>query len=295
MENNQKGMLYSLSAFIIWGLFPLYWVNLKKIPALEIVSHRIIWSFFFLIIFVILKRKKSELMEVFKNKETIKYIVVAATFNCANWMSYIYLVNSNRVLEASLGYFINPLLLILAGRFIFKETLSKYQKIAIVLATLGVCYMSIIYQKLPLYSLLVAGTFTGYSIAKKKIKIDPILALTIETLVYFPMAILYLLMIKGGRGMEATNFDKILLMGAGLVTVIPLFLFSLGAKLSKLSSIGFFQYLTPTLVLLLGVFVFEENFSTVHAVTFSLIWSGLIIYTVSLFKVNRELCNKRKL
>lgn len=287
MENNQKGMLYSLTAFILWGLFPLYWTNLKSIPALEIVSHRIIWSFFFLIIFVILKKQKNELVEIFKNKKTIYYIILAATFNCANWMSYIFLVNSNRVLEASLGYFINPLLLILAGRFIFKETLSKHQKIAIILATLGVCYMSIIYQKLPLYSLLVAGTFTGYSIAKKKIKIDPILALTIETLVYFPVAILYLLTIKGGKGIEAANFDKILLMGAGVVTVVPLFLFSLGAKLSKLSSIGFFQYLTPTLVLLLGVFVFGENFSRVHAITFFLIWSGLIIYTASLFKVNR--------
>ncbi|MGL5964903.1 MAG: EamA family transporter RarD [Fusobacteriaceae bacterium] len=288
MESNQKGMLYSLGAFVIWGLFPLYWVNLKGVPALEIVTHRIIWSFIFLFIFIGVSGRKKEFLDVFKDKKMMFYIFMAATFNCGNWLSYIFVVNSGRVLEASLGYFINPLLLILAGRFIFKEKLNRYQKISIVLAGLGVVYMTLTYQKLPIYSLIIAGTFTGYSITKKKIQLDSVIALTIETLIYFPLAIIYIISLDGGSVVVGGLSTKLFLVGAGVVTVVPLFLFSMGAKLAKLSSIGFFQYLTPTLVLVLGVFVFGEKFSTTHGITFFLIWSGLMVYTYSIFvkKVN---------
>ncbi|MGL4253716.1 MAG: EamA family transporter RarD [Fusobacteriaceae bacterium] len=284
MENNQKGIVYSLGAFIIWGLFPLYWVNLKGVPALEIVTHRIIWSFIFLFIFIGVSGRKKEFLDVFKNKKMMLYIFLAATFNCGNWLSYIFVVNSGRVLEASLGYFINPLLLILAGRFIFNEKLNSFQKSAITLAALGVIYITVTYQKLPIYSLIIAGTFTGYSITKKKIQLDSVIALTIETLIYFPVAILYLVSLGGGAGAVGELNTKIFLAGAGIVTVIPLFLFSTGAKLAKLSSIGFFQYLTPTIVLILGVFVFGEEFTTTHGVTFSLIWSGLMVYTYSILR-----------
>lgn len=284
MENNQKGMLYSLGAFIIWGLFPIYWANLKGVPALEIVTHRIIWSFIFLMVFIIATGRKKELLEVFKNRKMMMYIVLAATFNTGNWLSYIFVVNSGRVLEASLGYFINPLLLILAGRFLFHEKLNNYQKSAIVLAGLGVLYITIASRTLPIYSLVIAGTFTGYSVTKKKIQLDSVIALTIETLIYFPVALLYIMSLDGGAVAHGTMNTKLFLIGAGLVTVIPLFLFSMGTKLAKLSSIGFFQYMTPTLVLMLGVFVFGEKFTTTHGVTFALIWSGLMVYTYSLLR-----------
>ncbi|MGL4393595.1 MAG: EamA family transporter RarD, partial [Fusobacteriaceae bacterium] len=172
MTNDKKGILFSIIAFTMWGLFPLYWKLLKNVPALEIVSNRILWSFIFGFIAVIFTNKKSEFFSAIKNKKIFGNLAIAAIFCTANWLMYIYVVNHDRVLEASLGYFINPILLIISGKFVFKEKLTRNQVIAIFLAIGGVIFMTIKYGKFPTYAILIAATFTVYGIYKKKVQVS---------------------------------------------------------------------------------------------------------------------------
>lgn len=291
MINEQKvGVLYTAGAYILWGVLPVYWKLIQEIPALEILAHRIVWSFVFMSIIILLLKKRRAFSEecqmILKNKKQMIGITLASLTISINWVTYIWAVNTNHVIEASLGYYINPLVSILLGMIVLKEKFSKSQWLAFLLAALGVLYMTINFGSVPWLALLLAFSFGSYGLLKKLVPLNAIFGLTIETLIVTPVAMLFLIQQQNGpwTQVEWWSTTTWLVFGAGVVTAIPLLLFSAGAKRIPLSMVGFLQYFAPTIMLMIGVFIYEEPFTDVHAISFSLIWAGLAVYTVTRMK-----------
>ncbi|WP_027965123.1 EamA family transporter RarD [Halalkalibacillus halophilus] len=293
MNEEKLGTIYAAFAYIIWGFLPLYWKILEHVPAWEILAHRMVWSFLFMVIFILALKRwglfTGELKSIFKDWRTGLGITGAAIAISINWVTYIWAVNTNHVLDASLGYYINPLISILFGILFLGEKFSRIQWIAIAFALTGVLFMTIQFGSIPWVALVLAMSFAVYGLLKKVVQLNAIFGLAIETLIILPIALLYISYLEwvnvGALGMSWTGF---LLIGAGLVTVVPLLLFAQGAKRIPLSLVGFLQYFAPTIMLLLGVFLFDEAFTSVHAVTFTLIWIGLILYTYERMKHLRK-------
>lgn len=283
-----KGTWYGASAYMLWGILPIYWKLVNHVPSDEILAHRIIWSLLFMIIILIsLNKWKGFITDckvIFRNKKTILGVSLASLFISINWFTYIWAVNNNQIVETSLGYYINPLISVLLGIIVLKEKLSSLQAFSVILAAIGVLYLTINYGSFPWIAITLALSFGFYGLAKKLVNIGALTGLTIETLMITPVALLYLTFIHsdGGGSFELVNSSTtLLLMGAGAVTAIPLLLFASGARRIPLSLIGFLQYIAPTLQLLLGVFLYHEPFTDVHVVSFTFIWIALITFTVS--------------
>ncbi|MCD5323253.1 MULTISPECIES: EamA family transporter RarD [Pontibacillus] len=296
MHNEKKiGILYTASAYILWGILPIYWKLIQEIPAFEILAHRIIWSCLFMFGIIITLRKadqfKEEFVRILANKKQMIGISLAAVTISINWVTYIWAVNSNHVVEASLGYYINPLVSIFLGFIVLKETFNKAQWVAIFLAAAGVTYMTWNFGSFPWVAILLAFSFGSYGLLKKMVNVGAMFGLTIETLVVTPIALLYLGIQQSGNlgEIEWISMTSLYVFGAGIVTAIPLLLFSSGAKRIPLSMVGFLQYFAPTIMLIIGVFVYNEPFTHVHLIAFTLIWSGLAIYTLSRLKRPRPL------
>jgi chloramphenicol-sensitive protein RarD len=288
-DNEQSiGIGYASLAYLLWGFLPLYWKPLQAVPSGEILAHRIIWSFvFMLIILLSLKRVPTfvtGLKDLFLTRRNLISVLSSSVLISANWLFFIYAVNSNNVVEASLGYYINPLVSVLLGIMFFKEKLNFWQIISFVLALIGVSILTVEYGKVPWIAFILALSFGLYGLTKKLGKYDSIMGLTFETMFVTPIAFIYVLFIHqngtSSFGSGSLNMT-LLLLGAGIVTAIPLLCFAQGAKKIPLSMIGFLQYIAPTLMLLLGIFVFEEVFSIVHMISFLLIWCALISFTFS--------------
>lgn len=282
-----NGIGHVLLAVILWGLLPAYWKQLETISPYQILANRIIWSFVFVFLILIFQKRLGVLRNALKNEKKA-VIFISGIIISFNWLTYIYAVNTAHIIEASLGYYINPLLTILLGRLILKENMNAYQVTALVLALTGVVISTISYGRLPIISIILAVTFSTYSLLKKKVHFDAIIGLTLETLIVFPAAIAYLLMLHTHGVAVYSNlgiYELSFLVGTGIITAIPLMLFAYGTKRVPLITIGFIQYLTPTLSLIFGVFVYHEAFTAVEAVTFGLIWLALGIYTFSQIRV----------
>ncbi len=282
-----KGILFAFLSFFLWGFLPSYWKLLKNYATpFEILLHRIIWSFILLtILHLILKR--IEIFKLLKDKKSLFSLFLSGLLIGFNWFLFIYAINTDRVVESSLGYYINPLISVLFGLVFLKEKLNKLQWTAVVLALIGVLILTIRYGKLPWISLLLACSFALYGLFKKVYKYDSLSGITIETLFLFPIALIFFFVNYSGSNSALFNntfFVSFLLIFAGVVTVLPLFFFASGAKRIPLSNIGFIQYISPTLMLLQGIFLFKETFSIIHLVSFCFIWSALIIYSITLFK-----------
>jgi chloramphenicol-sensitive protein RarD len=280
-----KGILYTFSAFFLWGILPMYWKLLSgHATSFEILLHRIIWLFgFFIILNLITKRK--QVYTLLKNKKTRYLLILSSLMIGINWFFYIYAVNTNRIVESSLGYYINPLISILFGLIFLKEKLNKLQWIAVILAFTGVLILTIRYGKLPWISLILACSFALYGLLKKIIKGDSLSCVTIETLYLFPFALILLILKYVNNIYIFTNRSlqiHLLLILGGIITGIPLLLFTLGTQRIPLSNVGFIQYTTPTIMLLLGIFLYKENFSLTHLISFSFIWSALLIYSITI-------------
>lgn len=285
----RSGSLYTIGAYVLWGFLPIYWKFLDHVSPGETLAHRIIWSFIFMFIIVLVTRNWQEFIDEWKallhDKRKLIGISLATIVISLNWLTFIWAVNSNHVVQASLGYYINPLISILLGIIVLKEAFTMRQTVSFILATIGVLYLTFSYGTFPWVSLLLATTFGLYGLLKKKLDIKAMIGLTIETMLIVPIAIIYVIMIPDhafqiNEFFSNTNF---LLMGAGVMTAVPLLLFASGAKRITLGMIGFLQYIAPTLMLLIGVFLYDEAFTSAHFIAFLFIWAALINYMLSSF------------
>lgn len=275
-------MLYAVGAFFIWGLFPLYWKPLHDVPALQILCHRIVWSAVFVALILLLQRNWGWLADSVRDTRRLGIFALSSLLLSLNWLIYIWAVNDGRVVEASLGYFINPLVNVLLGRFFLGERLTRPQAGAVGLATLGVAWITLGVGSLPWVALSLAGTFGVYGLLRKQASLPSLEGLALETFLMLPLAAAALLWFEangsGGFGHLGPTTD-LLLVGGGVVTAIPLLLFASGARRLKLATVGLIQYLGPSIQLMLGVLLYQEPFGPERAVGFALIWSGLALYS----------------
>lgn len=288
LHDSLSGMLYAAGAYILWGILPIYWKFIYFVPAYEILAHRIIWSFAFMVLVIMVLKKGSiffrEVREVLASRKKLTWLLAAAILISANWGIFIWAVTASRIVETSLGYYINPLLSVLLGIVVLKEKLSFWQIISVLLASLGVLYMTVHFGSIPWISLSLALTFGLYGLCKKRINISAMTSVTLETLLAVPVCLWYVVYLdKVGSGAFSCSFDAAtwFLLGAGVVTAIPLLLFSMGASRLSLSVLGFIQYFSPTLTLIIGVFLYHESFTHVHAVAFAFIWLALLVFSLA--------------
>jgi chloramphenicol-sensitive protein RarD len=300
----QLGVLYAGFSYLLWGLLPIYWKFLGEVSADEILANRVVWSFIFMILLLALTKKlgqlKGTVKELMLHKKQLYALIIASLLISGNWFIYIWAVNSGHMIEASLGYYINPLVSVLLGIVILKEKMNVPQMISFTLALIGVLVLTLNYGSFPWVSLSLAFSFGLYGLAKKVIKVDSALGLTLETLLVTPLGLLYMayLFTQGNQAfLTLSPKIDILLIGAGVATATPLLYFAKGAQRIPLSTLGFLQYIAPTISLMLGIFVYNEHFSKTHLLAFIFIWSALTVYSFSKTKLftNLELKAKQKL
>ncbi|MCW8975713.1 MAG: EamA family transporter RarD [Sedimenticola sp.] len=277
------GVASALSAFLIWGFSSLYYRAIGDAPALEIIAHRAIWSLLFTLILVAATGQIRIFARLFSDRRMLLTLLISSILVSVNWLGFIWAVNNGKALEASMGYFIMPIVMVVLGRIFLDERLSRNQLISLALVCLGVLNLLIAIQQLPWIALLLAISFGFYSLVRKKINVSALVGLTMECLFLAPIALIYLwLLHRNGTlvfGTLTIGFD-LLLLGSGLMTALPLILFTSASKRLRLSTVGLLQYLNPTVQFLLAVFLFNEPFSIPHLITFSLIWIGLIVFSV---------------
>jgi len=282
-----KGILYAVSAYLIWGTMPLYWFLLSSISSYEIVAHRILWSAVFMIILSVAVFK-TDFRSILRSRKKILYLLSTSALITLNWALYIWAVAHGHIVDASLGYYINPFINVILGVCFLKERLSKIQITAIVFAFFGVTYFTFSYGSFPFISIILASTFAFYALLRKKANIEAMPALTVETALAMPVALGFLIMTfctDAACHVSACHISTwLLLMLAGPITAIPLYFFGKAAETVSMTTLGFVQYLSPTLQLLIGILLFKETFSNAHLVCFSAIWIGLTFYTVYLVR-----------
>jgi chloramphenicol-sensitive protein RarD len=278
-----KGILAGIGAYLLWGLFPIYWRWLEQDPAIEILAHRMVWSLVFMAIILTIRKEWSWLGKALRNRRTVAIYTLAAILLALNWYTYIWAVNAGYVVEASLGYFINPLVNFLLGVIFLGERLRVGQVAAVLLAGAGVVYLTVSYGSLPWISLALAFTFGMYGLIKKTAPLESMHGFSLETLVLFLPALGYLIYREangiGAFGHQGSLITALLAL-AGPVTSIPLLMFGYSARKIPLSMLGFIQYITPTLQFLLGVFVYFEPFPQARLVGFCIIWLALLVYSL---------------
>jgi chloramphenicol-sensitive protein RarD len=276
-------MLYAAAAYALWGVFPLYFKALQEIPSIEILMHRMVWSLVFVVVVLGWRRQWAWLGEVLRRPKVLAGFAASALLLSDNWFTYIWAVNSGHVVEASLGYFINPLFNVLLGSLVLRERLRPTQWGAVALAAGGVAWLTWQGGSLPWIALLLAATFGLYGLLRKTASLGALEGLTLETLLLFPLAAIGL-MVFAAHGQNsfavASTATQWLLAASGPITAIPLLLFATGARRISLSLLGLLQYIGPTLQLLLGVWLYHEPFGGARVVGFGLIWSGLAVYSL---------------
>jgi len=279
----RKGILFAISAYVMWGLFPLYWKQLQAIPAKEIVAHRIVWSLVFLGIIISSKKQIVRTLKTIRKPRIIAIYTCSASLIFVNWLTYIWAVNSGYIVDASLGYFINPLVSVLLGIIFFRERLRVGQWIAILLACAGVGYLTFKYGALPWIGLVLAFSFGTYGLIKKLAPLEALEGQTIEMAFLTIPALSFLIYLETHHRAsfgDAGFTPSLLLILGGAVTAIPLLMFSAAARQIPLSMIGILQYLAPSLQFSIGVWVYGESFPTYKLVGYSFIWSALLVYTI---------------
>jgi len=285
------GVLLAASAFLIWGLSPIYWKALVSVPAFEILMHRMIWSFVFLAPLVLLLGHFSDLLKALTSGRTLLILMGTTVIVGGNWFLFIWAINSGHILQTSLGYYINPLVNVLLGFVFLKERLRRLQLVAVGLAAVGVTYLTLSYGQFPWVSLTLAFSFGFYGLIRKVAPVGPLVGLTVETLLLSIPATAYLAYLdQTGRGafLHAGTGITFLLMGAALVTGLPLLLFTMGTKLLRLATVGFLQYIAPSCTFLLAVFIYHEPLVLAQLFTFGMIWTALGIYSYDSVKAYKQ-------
>ena len=277
------GAGYALAAFLLWGLNPIYFKAVASVPAYEVMVHRAVWSALLLAVLVTIGHKWRTVGQVLLSPRTLRALLLSAILIASNWYAYIWAVENARIVETSLGYFINPLVNVLLGLLFLRERLNVRQWAAVALAAVGVLNLTVQLGQLPWIALYLAISFGIYGLVRKTAPVDALGGLFIETALMTPAALLFIAWLAwmgaGALGTRSHAFD-LLLVASGVVTALPLLWFSAAARRLKLSTLGFFQYLSPTTQFLLGVFVWGEPFTRIHAVSFACIWVALAIITV---------------
>lgn len=292
--HNEKtaGVLYAVVAYLLWGILPIYWKVINSVFSIEILSNRIVWAFVFTVVIIAVTKQLEELKRITKDKKQMFYIFIASILIAFNWGLYIWAVNSDKIVDSSLGYYINPLFSVALGVVIFKEKLSYWQKAALSIAFIGVIIKTLQYGKIPWISLGLAISFALYGAVKKSVKASSIVGLTLETTMLTPVAAAYIVLrhFSGVGAFEREGALVVLmLIGSGVVTAVPLLLFASGAKRLPMSVLGFTQYISPTISLLIGIFVYHESFTAVDMIGFGFIWAALAIYSLSQMGLDKSL------
>lgn len=294
--STRSGVINALFAYFMWGLAPLYFKLLVDIGAGEILMHRVVWSSVFLLLLVLLSKKRRVFVQLCKQPKVIFQLSLSAAVLAVNWLIFIWAVNNNHLLDASLGYFINPLFNVALGMLFFSERLRKNQKIAVALAGFGVFIQLFTVGSLPVVSLVLASSFAIYGVLRKKMHVDSFVGLLIESLIMLPIAIIYWLYFVESPTADLTLNSGALnmtLVMAGVVTTAPLLCFTAAAKRLALSSLGFFQYIGPSIMFLLATFYYKESMQTAEFMTFIFIWLALALYSfdayITMKKANQRL------
>lgn len=281
------GVFYAVAAFLLWGILPLYWKVLHSVPAVEILMHRIAWSFVFAAFILFYRGEWRQIKAVLAQRRKLAAIAFGAVLISLNWGIYIWAVNANHVVDTSLGYYINPLISVFLGMLVLKERLNFWQLASLALAFAGVLIMTFQYGKVPWVSLSLAFSFALYGLIKKTAKIESATALTLETATLLPLALGYLgyLQLQGSGALGHSSIVVTLfLVLSGVVTAAPLLWFAQATQRIPLSAVGFIQYLTPTMMLIIGVILYHEPFTKTHLIGFACIWIALALFSLSRFE-----------
>jgi len=276
--------LFGLGAYVLWGLLPLYWRFLSAVPSFQILAHRLVWSFILTLSLSIVLGRRQQIAALFHDRKRLAATLTAGVIVTANWGIYIWAVNSGKVVEASLGYFLNPLVSVALGAFVLKERLDKGILAACGIAVVGITILTISYGRLPWIALMLAGTFATYGLIKKMANLDALMGLAMETMPLFPLAVAYLVMEQAsGRGAFGSvgTREIVMLVLSGVITALPLFMYAEGVKRVALSKMGFLQYVAPTMQLMIGVLVFGERLDGVRAISFAMIISALLVFAMT--------------
>ena len=291
MTKVNKGLLFGVSAYIIWGLLPLYWKLVEEAGAYEILAHRGIWSLLICVSLLALRKQLKSAYEMVRSSRTFSLLFLASGLLTINWGVYIWSVTVNRVVEAALGYYITPLINVTFGVLLLREKLRPAQWIAVALAAAGVVILTLGYGSLPWIALVLAISWGSYSLIKKSLNLGALETLSLETLFAFLPNLVFLLIIQGNGSAEfgSTWTISILLFGAGAATVIPLLLFNGSTTRLPLSTVGLLQYITPTIMFFIGIFINNEDISTTKVIGFAFIWLALAVLSRDLYRSSRPL------
>lgn len=290
-DQTKAGIINAVAAYVMWGIAPMYFKLLGAIGANEILIHRIVWSSLFLMVVVIVMKKFRHLVAIAKNKTLLIKLAITASILAVNWFLFIWAVNNDHLLDASLGYYINPLLNVALGMIFLGEKLRKWQGIAVFMAALGVLIQVIVLGTLPIISLALAGTFGVYGLLRKKMQVDSLIGLLLESLLMLPLALtfwwVFLNSSTANMFGNETSLNLILMM-AGIVSTAPLLCFTAAAKRLTLASLGFFQYIGPSIMFLLATFLYNEPLAPAKLATFACIWFALFIYSWDSFNARKK-------
>lgn len=285
------GLFQVLLCYLIWGLFPLYWIPLLNYPADQLLAHRIIWGLFFAVIAVLITRQSRELFSALKQGKVLIVILGCAVLLALNWLSYLITITTKQVLQASLGYFIAPLVTILSAHLFLKENLSKWKWIAIILAGIGVLWLAILSGQIPYLGIIIALTWGVYGVIRKLAPLPSLLGFSIETLLLFPFAMLFLIWHQQQGSLQFFELSLpliLLLIGSGVITMVPLLLFASATKKIPLSLIGILQYMTPSMQFFIGLFIFDEIFDLNRFIGYVWVWLGVILFIFSSLRENKK-------
>jgi chloramphenicol-sensitive protein RarD len=292
LNDTTKGVVYGLGAYTLWGSFPLYFGLFKGIPSWEVLIHRVIWSCLFLAVVISILKRWPPVVAALRQPRRLGYVLGCAVFIALNWGIYIYAVETRHVLQASLGYFLTPLVNVAMGLLILGERISRLQAAAVGLAAVAILYQLLLLGELPWITLVLAFSFGTYGLMRKKVELDGLSGLFVETLLLLPLGLLTLawLSSQGLSHFSDSTYSALLLASSGAVTAIPLLAFAGAARRLKLSTVGFLMYINPTIQFLIALYIFHEPLSTAKLVSFVMIWVALSIYSWSAWvgRSNRE-------
>jgi chloramphenicol-sensitive protein RarD len=280
----RAGLLYGLAAYGLWGIMPIYFKWLKAVPSIDIVAHRIVWSLVALVVLVTVARAWDQVRAAVRDRKTLAILLLTSVLIGTNWLLYVYAINSGHILAGSLGYYLNPLANILLGRFILKERLSPLQWAAVAIAAGGIAVLLAGALGTLWISLTLCFSFATYGLLRKIIAVDSLAGLTVETFLLFPIAFAWLVLggAEGRPFLGAGGTETGLLMAAGIVSTVPLLCFTAAARRLAYSTVGMLQFIAPTLQFALAVAVYDEPFTSAHAIAFGCIWTALLLYVTSM-------------
>jgi len=293
LSDSRLGQIYAIFAFLFWGgISPIYFKEVSSVEPLEVLIYRVLFSVLTLLPFLFFKKELQSFLVTIKDITKLKYLFFSTMFASVNWLIFIWAISNNQILEASLGYYINPLVNVLLGFLFLNERMTRNQNIAIGIALLAVLYQFIALGYIPIISLALAITFGLYGFVRKKVNLGSIVGLLIEVIIVLPFALAYLVYLLNNGGIafiqNSGTYVSFMLTLSGLITVIPLLLFNGAATRMKLATLGFFQYIGPTVALLIAIFVYNEEFNMDKLITFSLIWVALAVFSLDSIKAIRK-------